>query len=703
MSNFGSAWPIIRGAAPAFKPPRLVPVSQGVAESLVIRQPGGYSGNWSAEETPYMVAPMNDLASRRHESVCFVGPARTGKTLGLVDGWLARNVTCDPGDMLIVQMSQEKAREYSKTRVDRIIQHSPAVNALMSKRGHDDNTHDKLFVHGMWVKIGWPSATQLSSSDYRYVVLTDYDRMPDNIDGEGSGYGLAVKRTQTFLSRGMCMVESSPGRDYSDPHWLPKTPHEAPPATGVVGIYNNSDRHRWYWACPDCHGYFEAAPGLRLFSTLPKESDLLEEVRTANLRSLADRHANVVCPHCSSILPQKLKPLLNNLKTARWVADGQMVERGGVVTGERPPSAIAGYWLGGVAAAYQKWDSLLLRYLQGLRELAMTGSDHTLKTTINTDQGMPYLPRHLLADKEASIKDRLEDSTRFVVPDGARFLVATVDVQGGTNGRFVVEVRAFGEHLESWLVDRYSISTTERNGVAAQVDPSGYQEDWDLLTQKVVQATYKTNFGQEMRLMRVAVDIGGEQGTTAAAYAWYRRLRRLALSARVRLVKGAGGKGNQGKPVVLGHARDKDGRPMRDMPITLIDTDYFKDLIDGALRRRVPGPMYYHAPSWLPESYFDELRAEVKNKKGKWTKVRARNEALDLWVYALAMAEELGFGPQGRLNWESPPPWAMPLPDNSELLMPEQRRAEQAATKAESKPATQRPADDGGWTFDRRN
>ena len=193
-----SPWPIVRAAAQAFRPPRRVTVAEGAAESLVIRQPGGYSGPWSPTETPYMIEPMNMLASRRHEAVCFVGPARTGKTLGLLDAWLARNVTCDPGDMLIVQMSQEKAREYSKTRVDRAIRNSPALAQLMSSRGHDDNTHDKLFKHGMWVKIGWPSATQLSSSDYRYVALTDYDRMPDNVDGEGSAYALGLKRTTTF-------------------------------------------------------------------------------------------------------------------------------------------------------------------------------------------------------------------------------------------------------------------------------------------------------------------------------------------------------------------------------------------------------------------------------------------------------------------------------------------------------------------------
>ncbi|MGD7702594.1 tail fiber protein [Escherichia coli] len=38
--------------------------------------------------TPYIIEPMNCLASREYDAVIFVGPARTGKTIGLIDGWI---------------------------------------------------------------------------------------------------------------------------------------------------------------------------------------------------------------------------------------------------------------------------------------------------------------------------------------------------------------------------------------------------------------------------------------------------------------------------------------------------------------------------------------------------------------------------------------------------------------------------------------
>jgi len=688
MTAFASALPIVRAAAEAFRPPKRISVSEGAAETLVIRQPGGYSGPWSSDDTPYMVEPMDMLASRRHEAICFVGPARTGKTMGLIDGWFARNVTCDPGDMLIVQMSQDKSREFSKIRIDRAIRYSPALSKLMSPHGHDDNTHDKLFKHGMWLKIAWPSASQLSSSDYRYVALTDYDRYPENIDGEGAAFPLALKRTQTFLSRGMCLVESSPGRDCSKPQWRAESAHEAPPSTGILGIYNSSDRRRWYWQCLDCRDYFEAKPGLELFATLPREEELLEIIRKAEISRLAEEHARVMCPSCGSLIEQKWKPQLNDLSTARWVAEGQTVSNDGEVQGDVQASTMAGYWLGGVAAAYQTWESLILRYLQGLREYALTGSEKRLKVTTNTDQGMPYMPRHLLADTEADIESRAEELQRYYVPDEARFLIATVDIQGGMNSRFVCEVRAFGEDLTSWLVDRYMIRQTERDGDPAQVDPAGYPEDWDLITEKLVSATYRTSSDKELRVYRVGVDTGGEQGTTQNAYAWFRRLRKQGLSHKVLLLKGRDGtRATKEKPIVRSHARNNLGKAMRDMPVWLLDTDYYKDIVAASMRRKVPGPGYFHVPAWLPAAYFDELRAETRQPNGKWKQIAKRNEALDLWVYALAVCESLGFGAKGKLSWDEPPTWAAPIHGggNSEMITAEERRAERTAPKRKRK------------------
>lgn len=683
----------------AFKPPQRMSIAESAEQNFYIKQPGGVPGPWNPKETPYMVEPMNMLASRRHEGVCFVGPARTGKTAALLLGWLAHAVCNDPGDMLFLQMTQDKAREFSKTDIDRAIRNSPNLRAMMGG-SQADNTHDKMFRHGMWLRIAWPTVSNVSGSTYRYAASTDYDRVPDDIDGEGALWNLMLKRVQTYLSRGMALAESSPGRPLEDPNWKPATPHEAPPTTGILGIYNQSDRRRFYWQCPMCSEHFEASPGLSLFG-LPSEDTLLEIVREADLEALANEHNRVVCPHCRNMFGPRQKYDLNLGGT--WVQDGLILTRKRELIGTSHESPIAGYWLGGVAAAYQSWRSLILRYLQGLRDYALTGSELALQVTTNTDQGMPYMSR-LLANAARNTNDpgsRKEKSLlRYVVPDEARYLVACVDTQGGTNSRFVVQVHAVGKHGEKWLIDRYNITESKREGVGggfAPLDPAAYAEDWDLLTEKCVRATYRTSVeGREMRVKLTVVDSGGEDGVTDKAYQWFRRLRRAGISSRVMLIKGVGRDMKANFPFIKETmVGGRNGKEKGDIPLYLINTNQLKDTVSTGLKRQFHGPGYIHIPEWVNQAFIDELKSEVRQPNGTWMQVRKRNEAWDLLVYCEAGCMRLG---AERIKWEViefVPEWARPHEQNCEVITKEERREmqddeiQQAAAAA---PPTQEPS-----------
>lgn len=678
----------ISSGYPALRPPKRTSVSAGAQASLVIKQPGGYAGPWDASETPYMVEPMNMLTSRQHEALVFVGPARTGKTAALLLGWMTHAVVNDPGDMLFIQMSQDKAREFSKTDVSRAIRNSPAIGDMLSGSAADMNTHDVMFKHGMWLRIAWPTVSNVSGSTYRYVAITDLDRIAnaDNVDGEGPLFDLAKKRTQTFLSRGMCLAESSPGIALIDPNWRPATPHEAPPVGGIIGIYNRSDRRRWYWQCPDCSERFEAAPGLALFN-LPSDDLLLENIRSADIEGMAAHYGSrIICPCCSVEIPASQKSALN--RAGRWLADGLTLDGEGNVHGSAMTSTIAGYWMGGVAATYQSWKSLVSRHLQGLKEYALTGSEETLKTSVNTDQGMPYMSMHLReaqASHTRSPQDRAETKMqRYVVPAQARTLVAAVDVQGGSTGRFVVQVHAVGAFREQWLVDRFEIKLSAREGMGAEfapIDPAAYPEDWDELTKKLLLATYRTPIeGREMRLKMLVVDTGGEDGVTNNAYAWRRRVRKLRLARRVMLYRGAS---SPTAPVLRETMVGKRGASDKgDVPLCTCNPNLLSDIVAAGLKRDASGSGYLHFPEprhpetnpggWLPQAFFDELGAEVRDKNGKWAQIRKRNETFDLCRMIAAGIIRLGL--DKITDWTRVVDWLAPLDRNSDVISADDRR-----------------------------
>ena len=684
----------------ALKPPTRMRVSEGVAANLIIQQPGAPKTPWTASETPYMVHPTDALASRKHEAVVFVGPARTGKTAALLLGWMSHAVVNDPGDMLYIQMSKDKAREFSKTDVDRAIRYSDNVRAMKSDRAVDSNTFDTMFRHGMWLRIAWPTVGNVSGSTYRYVAITDIDRIEnaENVDGEGPLFDLAKKRTTTFLSRGMTLVESSPGYPFEDPSWAPATPHEAPPTGGILGLYNRSDRHRFYWGCLDCKAHFEAAPGLGLFARLPSTKQLLEEVRTMDITAMAKHFGQVVCPHCASEPGHQHKGQLN--KAGIWVPDGCTVTDDREVIGTPMTSTIRGYWLGGVAATYQSWESIVAQHLYGLRDYVLTGSEQKLKQTTNTDQGMPYMPRHLVESKIAGTtpRDRAEkDLARYIAPEQARMVLASVDVQGGQNARFDVQVQAVGPHGEQWVIDRFSIKDSNRPGATegtfAPIDPASYPEDWDVLTDRLVMGTWRTTVPNiEMHPLAVVVDSGGEDGVTHNAYAWYRRVRAMGLGKRVFLYKGGSTPDAPDMRETLVGKIGNKGR--NDIPLLHCNPRKLSDAVDAGLRRQTFGPGYIHLPAprhptnnpdgWVSAAFFDELEAEIRDKNGTWVQVRKRNETFDHLRMQRALMLRLGVFRVD--DWDKVPMWFAPVAQNTMAITKEDRREVQANTTTPSNP-----------------
>lgn len=686
MSAFETALRDVASCWPAFVPPNRVPVHQGAAELYKVSRPGGGGGDYDPSLTPYMIEPMDTLASRLFEALCFCGPAQSGKTAALIEGFTAHVVANDPGDMLITQMTQDKAREYSRKRIDRMFRNSEALRALLGPGSKDDNLHDKTFRNGMQLKIGWPTATNFASTEYRYTLGTDYDRWADNIDGEGDGFKLQGNRTRSFLSRGMNGVESSPSRPVTNPHWRPETLHEAPPVAGILGIYNRSDRRRWYWPCPHCGEFMQAEPGLGLFR-LPSDDELLESIRALDIDAFVRDYCRVICPNTGCHVGAEHRDGMN--RAGIWLPDGVTIDARRRLSGNPRKSSIAGFWLGGIAATYQLWPALIRTHLQALLEYALTGSELPLQTTANTDQCIPYTSRHL---KEAvgtgrTPKDRAtENWEQFTVPEWTRFTVTAVDVQGGKNARFIVQVHAVGEHLEQQLVARYAITESNREGYGgkAPLAPAEHAEDWDVLDKRVLQATYRTPDGREIRNKLTLVDSGGEDGVTPNAYRWWRSLKRKKLQRLAKVTKGEKKRYDWlVRETWVGGPNQTKG----DVPLMLLNASMFKDMVNNGLKRQVPGPNFYHFPQpkdeeknpdgWLLPAFFDELNAETRNPDGTYTQNAKRNEALDC-AYMIR-AGCLMLGADKKSFWDNPPSWALPLDQNSDVIEAEERRAERAA------------------------
>lgn len=657
--NYASASVVRKEVSELLKAPRRIPIAQAVKKYMRVPMGGGASAPWDDSLTPYLIEPMNCLSDRRYDSVIFVGPARTGKSLGLIDGWIVYVIVCDPADFLLIQMTEEKAREHSKKRLDRTFRSSREVAKRLSPHRNDNNVHDKTFKAGNYLKIGWPSVNIMSSSDYRFVALTDYDRFPEDVDGEGDAYTLAAKRTTTFMSAGKTVVESSPGREIIDSKWRRNTPHEAPPTTGILSLYNRGDRRRWYWPCPHCSEYF-----------LPNRENMVG-FSEGDDPTAGSKAARLQCPHCMGMIEPEQKRALNNKGV--WLKERQTIDKHGIVTGEPRESRIASFWMEGPAAAYQTWEKLVYNLLQAEQEYERTGSEETLKSVMNTDWGQPYLSKIRQEQRSGDeLKARAEYWEYGTVPEGVRFLVATVDVQGGKKRRFVVQVMGYGMKGERWVIDRFDITHSFRaneHGESQRINPASYAEDWQVLISDVLDKTYRLAEDEKggMGIHAMAIDTGGEEGVTDNAYKFWRQCKKEGIARRVYLFKG---EGNAKHKLITQSYPDNTERSNRrakargDVPIYLLQTNELKDRISAHLGRDVVGSNYIHFPDWLGDAFYDELTYEERDANGKWSKPgKAANEAFDLTVYAHALVILLGYE---KIKWEAPPKWVQ-RPDVTSL------------------------------------
>lgn len=621
-------------------------------------------GAWDPDVAPELIEPLNMLASREYTGIVYVGPARSSKTFSLVLGAFTHSVCADPGDMLIIQMSREAARDFSRTEVDRVIRNSPEIQARLSPRVKDDNTFDKFFRSGQMLKIGWPAISQLSSKTLRYVVITDYDRPKnrEDVDGEGTIWSQAFKRIETYMSRGKCIAESSPGEELLDANWKASHPHEAPPVAGILALYNQGTRARRYWPCKHCGDYFEAKPGVDAF-TLPKFEELQELLKRHDAMTLADKFAHIYCPGCGGQHDMEDRGEMKRLGV--WVHEGETVNRAGEISGQRRRSNIVSYWQGGCSATYQRWDSMLLKYFQGIATYTMTGDETTLKGCVLTDFASPYLSRAQAKRRTPDkFQERLEDIERGLIPDWVRFLTAAVDIQAS---KFRVNVFGWGVGLESVIVERFALEVSKRvdsDGRPLGMDPAAYLEDWEALIDNVIHRAYPVQGfdGLLVQPRLVLCDSGGREGVTTRAYDFWRSLRRRGMGERLKLIKGDT---SRTAPRTRTSYPDNRGRSDRhaaargDVPVIMLNTNLLKDAITTDLDRTEPGPGFVHLPKWLDPEYFLQITAETRNAKGVWENLKKQtNDDFDLHAYNRAACIELN---AEKINWQNPPEWAVPM------------------------------------------
>ncbi|MFC3724394.1 phage terminase large subunit family protein [Neoaquamicrobium sediminum] len=669
MRQFTTLEQMLLATAEAIRPPERLTVAEAAEKYRRLNNPGHYIGPWDNKIAPYLTEVMEALTSLEHTGTIFAGPARCGKS-DLFFNWLTHTAICDPADMMLVHMTQSTARDWSQGDLRKAFRHSPDLGSKVIPGRQNMNVHDIRFLSGMRLLVKWPTITELSGKTIPRLWAMDYDRMPQDVDKEGTPFDLMRKRAQTFGRYGMAVAESSPGFEVENPRWLAKTPHEAPPTEGILALYNRGDRRRFYWRCANCKEPFE---GDFKHLSYPDSKDHVEAAEMVTLD----------CPKCGyshTHEPGPGQPGKHELNYyGRWVREGMLWLPDGTMSGAPVRSDIASFWLKGVAAAFVSWKELVFKYLKAMEEYENTGSFKALKVTVNTDQGNAFVPPTMIGERlPEDLKARARDYGEKVVPPGVRFLVATIDVQ---KNRFEVQVHGVGVGGDIWIIDRFNIKKSDRldeDGERLWVSPSTYLEDWHLLVEQVIEKTYPLDdgSGRQMKIKTIGCDSGGRSGVTGMAYKFWKWLKDEHPGnhhVRFQLIKG------EPKPnaprVRIGYPdterKDRHAGARGEIPVLFLNSNMLKDQVYGLLGRTEAGGGCVNFPDWLESWFYTELTVETRTTKGWENLKNHRNEAWDLLVYCFAIMVSRHARIEA-IDWDSPPSWAEEWDGNDMVFSPDE-------------------------------
>jgi phage terminase large subunit GpA-like protein len=107
--------------------------------------------------------------------------------------------------------------------------------------------------------------------------------------------------------------------------------------------------------------------------------------------------------------------------------------------------------------------------------------------------------------------------------------------------------------------------------------------------------------------------------------------------------------------------RDRRVAAAGQVPIGQFNANWFKDALNGQLKRAESGAGAVHFPAALrspepPHAWFEQLVAETRRHDGRWeNQSNARNEAMDLMVMTDVVRR---LHQPAKMDWARPPLWA---------------------------------------------
>lgn len=367
--------------------------------------------------------------------------------------------------------------------------------------------------------------------------------------------------------------------------------NSTPTIEGISNIapeFEDSDQREYFMPCPYCGEYIT-------FNWHYMKYEV-------NEKGYLKGDVVCVCPKCGGIIKEYQKT--DMLNKGKWIPQNE----GHIHKGYKLTSFYSPYgWL--------SWNDIAREFIKAYK-LMKKGDSRAMQVWTNTRNAEVW-KESLDGVEITNPNDRVEDYG-CEVPNKVFILTAGVDTQ---DDRFEIEVLGHGRNGETWSIDYKVISG----------DPQ-YQETLDALD-SYLDKEFIRGDGRIMKIFGSAIDTGGHRTTAIYNFCKTRYHKKIFAI-----------KGSNVLNASITNKRYIPHLQSNDIVLFSIGVNSLKDDFYSKLNVNVVGDNYCHFPNKnvYDDKYFKMLTAEKRDEKGRYVKIRLRNEALDVRVYAIAVLHILG-------------------------------------------------------------
>lgn len=586
---------IARAVAEGLRPDPRRTLSEWAEHAPRIVAEGAARGPWRNSRAPFLTEIMDKLTLRHPcQHVTLLKSAQVGGTqVGL--NLLGQILTETPTECLVILPSIDAMRMYNRDKLDKMIRNTPDLVAAVADVTSRDGTGSTTFVkkgrrESQVELVTASSSKYLQSRTARVIVFEEISEYDADVDGRGDPIDQAMARTIQYRAMGTKRFDcSTPGIKGANE----KT------GCRVTREYQAGSRAAWHVPCPHCA---DRAP-----LTFDRLTWTKGEPETAAL----------VCNNCGALATDADKRAMN--AAGAWVH-------------ERPEMTDlhASYAINILASPFTPLADV------AKEAEAAEGDPSKLKTYTQQWKGEAWDEAYDLPKADILILRR-DKWPSGRIPPQVIFLMGATDVQGGY---LDWGVWGFDRHFGQWLIDTGTI----------EGDPE-QPHVWDAHN-ALIRRRWTDAWGKP-----VAPDVWGVDSGYLSSHVYaYARRHAASTAPEVRALDGRPGwkLPPLGTPKRIGV--NWNGQKLGTVALWPVGTWDMKSELAGALRltEQGPGPEGWPAGAlrfneivdrpWLEQMLAEHCIAHPKTGERSWQKLRPRNEAWDIAVYARALAREATIG-----------------------------------------------------------